>query len=140
MRSKASARALLGFALLLSGCYTTKNVVVVPPLETRYPVSASAEYVDPSGAIVTEQKYSVKNSFSFEKTVAAPRHDSQLAELRLESDLDRFVEASRGDAVTNLRIRATEYDAGSHEGPRACNSRVGGSGSRAVRWWRWVRA
>jgi hypothetical protein len=115
MTTSSSAPALLGFALLLNGCYTTKNVVVVPPLDTRYPVSASGQFVDANGAIVTEQQYSVKNSFSFERTVAGPRHDSRLAELRLESDLDRFVAANRGDAVTNLRIRASEYDAGSHE-------------------------
>lgn len=105
---------LVAISAALAGCYTTKNVVSVPPLETRYPVSASAEFVTANGDIVTDEQYAVTKSFSFEKTMDAPRHESHQATLRLEQDLDRLVSEGQGQAVTNLRIEATEYDRGSH--------------------------
>lgn len=111
---RLTAPILVALSASLTGCYTTKNVVSVPPLETRYPVSASPQFVDANGTIVTDADYAVSKSFAFEKTMDAPRHESRQAALRLEYDLDRLVSEGQGDAVTNLRIEATEYDTGSH--------------------------
>ncbi len=97
-----------------AGCYTTKNVVAVSPLETRYPVSATAQYVDGSGNIITEREYQVVKPFEFERTMTGPRHSETEARLALEPELDRFVQSSNGEAVTDLKIEAVEYDSGSH--------------------------
>jgi hypothetical protein len=110
-----SARAtLLMAALLCSGCYTTTHVVNVPPLRTKYPVSASGQYIDNGGALVTEDQYQVVQSFDFKKTVEAPRHEASEATLKLEAELDQILAQHQGDALTQVNIAATDYDPGSH--------------------------
>lgn len=101
-------------AVMLSGCYTTTNTVTVAPLKTGYPVSASGQYIDAQGQLVTEGQYEVVNSFEFDRRVEAPRHESKESDLALEPELDRLVKQHRGDAVTDLKIVGTEYDTGSH--------------------------
>lgn len=98
-----------------SGCYTTANTVTVPQLETTYPVSASSSYVNSQGTIVRKQEYRALPPFAFEKTVSAPRHAETKTVLRLEPELDRLIAASKGDAITDLRIEPIDYDFGSHD-------------------------
>jgi hypothetical protein len=108
--------------LFAAGCYTTSNVATLEPLHTAYPVSASAQYVDGDGQIVTEREYSVVQPFSFAQQIEAPRHDSAHTALVLEPDLDRIVAANRGDAITKLQLQATGYDLGSHSSAGACKA------------------
>lgn len=98
----------------LSGCYTTTNVVTVKPLRTKYPVSASAQYVDANGDIVTDEHYDVVESFQFEKRVEVRIHEEDETMLQLEADLDRILAEHRGDALTQVSIAGTDYDPGSH--------------------------
>lgn len=107
--------ALLG-ASFLNGCYTTTNVVTVAPLRTQYPVSASPQYVDAEGEIITEEHYDVVHSFQFEKRVEAPIHDDTGTTLQLEADLDRILAEHHGEALTQVSIVGTDYDRGSHAG------------------------
>lgn len=109
-------RALIAAGVLaqLSGCYRTTNVAVVPRLHTAYPVSASSQYVDGSGAIVTDTDYEIIQQFQLTRAVAAPRHDDTITQLAFEADLDRILSANHGDALTGVRISATDYDHGSH--------------------------
>lgn len=100
---------------LVSGCYTTTNTVALSPLKTAYPVSASPMYVDGNGDLVGIQDYRVIKRFEFERRIDAPRHEVSETELELESELNRIRALSRGDAIVNLNIVATGYDAGSHE-------------------------
>lgn len=104
----------LGAAVLLTGCYTTTNVATLAPLHTAYPVSASAQYVDPHGEIVSDENYEVVQPFSFTRNVEAPTHGARLTPLAFEPDLDRIVSASHGDAITHMKIGAQNYDVGSH--------------------------
>ncbi|HEX2734712.1 MAG TPA: hypothetical protein VHM70_24070 [Polyangiaceae bacterium] len=99
---------------LLSGCYTTTNVVTMTPLKTKYPVSASGQYLDANGAIVTEDNYQVLKEFDFQKQVESPRHETTETRLKLEADLDRILAEQHGDALTDVKIVATQYDPGSH--------------------------
>ncbi|HMA96597.1 MAG TPA: hypothetical protein VKP30_28120 [Polyangiaceae bacterium] len=105
---------LLSLGLLCNGCYTSRNVVTVTSLDTKYPVSASGQYLDTSGAIVSETQYSVVAPFNFEKTVTAPRHQSTETRFPLEPELDRLVNQHGGDAVTDLKIEGIDYQTGSH--------------------------
>lgn len=105
---------LLSLGLLCSGCYTSRNVVTVTSLDTKYPVSASGQFLDSGGAIVTEKQYSVVAPFDFEKTVTAPRHSSAETRFALEPELDRLVSQHGGDAVTELKIEGIDYRTGSH--------------------------
>lgn len=98
----------------LTGCYTTKNVVTLSPLETKYPVSASGAYVDGAGNVVDAKQYGGGRSFEFERTVKAPRHATTETRLVLEQDLDTLVAQNGGDAVTDLKIEGVGYDPGSH--------------------------
>jgi len=112
MTARASFRAAA--LALLAGCYTTTNVATLAPLHTAYPVSASSQYVDQRGMIVTDEQYEIVQPFAFTRAVEAPPHNAKLTTLAFEPDLDRLVDANRGDAVTNLKIAAQNYDAGSH--------------------------
>lgn len=117
LESHARGEELGGLLLVLlacTGCYTTKHVVTVAPLETRFPVSASGQYFDASGSIVGAKGYAVRQPFAFDRVVQAPRHDTTETRLSLESDLEQLVAASGGDAVTDLKIEGTSYDPGSH--------------------------
>lgn len=106
-----SAGALL-FAS--TGCYTTRNLVTMEPLETKFPVSASAQFVDESGAIVDEEGYETVKPFRFERTYEVPRHSDGSAGIELEPELERIVAAAGGDAITELKIEGVNYDSGSH--------------------------
>jgi hypothetical protein len=97
----------------VAGCYTTTNVATLGPLHTRYPVSASSQYVDQSGGIVTEKDYEVVQSFSFHHDVDAALHQKTLTVLALEPDLDKIMGAIDGDAITQMRVQAIDYDSGS---------------------------
>lgn len=109
----SSCAALLA-GVLMTGCYTTKNVVTVTPLETKYPISASGAFVDSTGGVVDQKQYSVVAPFSFERTIKGPRHSTTETRFDLESELDRVVSQQGGDAVTDLKIEGTGYDPGSH--------------------------
>lgn len=97
-----------------AGCYTTTNTVTLAPLRTHYPVSASPQYVDAQGKIVTDEEYDVVQSFEFERKVEAPRHDDTESSLKLEAELDRALAQSNGDAITEMSVYASDYDPGSH--------------------------
>lgn len=132
-RSLAVALALLA----TPGCYTTANVVAVPSLETAYPVSASSSYVSADGAIVRKDDYRAVEPFAFEQAVESPRHARTKTVLRLEPELDRLVAASKGDAITNLRIEPLDYDFGSHESAAKVSHAgwifaIGGAGALSV--------
>ncbi len=104
----------LGAVVLLSGCYTTTNVATLAPLHTAYPVSASGQYVDQHGEIVSDDSYEIVQPFSFTRNVEAPTHGARVTTLAFEPDLDRIVNASHGDAITHMKIGAQNYDVGSH--------------------------
>jgi hypothetical protein len=116
MRGRDAYRtaAMLGPLALLAGCYTTTNVATLAPLHTAYPVSASSPYVDQSGTIVAENGYQVVQSFTFNRIVQAPRHSKAVIPLAFEPDLDRIMSTTQGDAITNMKVAATNFDAGSH--------------------------
>lgn len=105
---------LIGPLAILAGCYTTTNVATMAPLHTAYPVSASSQYVDQGGAIVTEKDYQVVQPFSFMRSVQAPPHNETLTPLVFEPDLDRIMSTAQGDAITGMKVQATNYDIGSH--------------------------
>lgn len=90
-----------------TGCFgATGSKANIAPLETTYPVSASASYVDARGAVVTENHYRIVQSFTFEQTQSLHVWRDGVT-LRLEPDLDRIMKATPGDAVTRLTVRAT---------------------------------
>ena len=111
---RSRTAAVLGPLALLAGCYKTTNVATLTPLHTAYPVSASPQYVDQSGQIVTEKDYEVVQPFSFNRIVQAPPHEETVTALAFEPDLDRIMNTSQGDAITNMQVAATNYDVGSH--------------------------
>lgn len=112
---KAGCGALAGALLVTAtGCYTTSNVVTMPPLRTDFPVSASGQYVDGDGDIVDEDGYEDVSTFTIERTYEVSRHGEGRIEAELEPELQRIVEKAGGDAITNLEIAAVEYDSGSH--------------------------
>lgn len=119
-RAAANARragtSLLAGSVLLAttGCYTTSNVVTMAPLKTDFPVSASGQYVDGSGDIVEESEYEDLAPFTIERTYEVPRHSEGHTTLELEPELQRIVRQAGGDAITDLKIEAVEYDSGSH--------------------------
>ena len=94
----------LALLALTTGCAT--NVVTLSPLDTKHPVSASAEYVDHDGAVVRAEDYEVVAPFDFAKE-ARTRWAHGSSELQIAPKLDGLVQAAHGDAVTNLRIQAT---------------------------------
>lgn len=101
-------------ALSSTGCYRTQNVVTMNALDTKVPVSASGQYIDAQGQIVTEDDYQVLSQFTFEKKIETPRHEKSAQELELEAEIDRIVSQAGGEAVTNFRLEGTEYSSGSH--------------------------
>lgn len=86
----------------------------MPPLETTVPVSASGEYVDENGDIVKDTDYEILTPFQIERTFEVPRHSQGEAQLELAPELERIVARAKGNAITDLRIEAVEYDRGSH--------------------------
>lgn len=106
--------ALLAPLAVVAGCYTTTNVATLAPLHTAYPVSASPQYVDQHGNIVTEKDYQVVQPFAFSRVVAAPPHSETVTPLAFEPDLDRIMSTAGGDAITSMKVAATNYDVGSH--------------------------
>jgi hypothetical protein len=113
----ASWVTMVAFALTTlssTGCYRTQNVVTMNALDTKVPVSASGQYIDAQGQVVTEDDYEVVSQFNFEKTVESPRHQKSAQELELEAEIDRIVSQAGGQAVTNFRLEGTEYSSGSH--------------------------
>lgn len=108
-------RAQIALLLLGSGCaYTTTNTVTLSPLETKYPVSASAEYLDAEGRIVAARDYKVIMPFMFPKDIDGARHAATESKLELAPALDRLVEMAEGNAITKLRVEAVSYDSGAH--------------------------
>jgi hypothetical protein len=96
------------------GCYKTVNTVTIEPLKTDYPVSASGQYVDEIGDILTDEDYVIVKPFTLHRTVESPRHESSVTPLGLKADLDQVVAQWRGDAVIDLKVEATGYESGSH--------------------------
>jgi hypothetical protein len=113
-RTPHRTAGLIGPVAILAGCYTTTNVATMAPLHTTYPVSASSQYIDQGGAIVTEQDYQVVQPFSFVSSVQAAPHSETLTALAFEPDLDRIMSAAQGDAITGMKVQVTNYDIGSH--------------------------
>ena len=111
--ARGAGAAIVVAAMAVAGCYTTTNVATLGPLHTNYPVSASSQYVDKSGSIVTEKDYEVVQSFSFHHDVDAALHQKTLTVLALEPDLDKIMSAIEGDAITQMKVQAIDYDTGS---------------------------
>ncbi|HRI66153.1 MAG TPA: hypothetical protein PK156_18020 [Polyangium sp.] len=112
----------LGFGLIgmTNGCsWTTAHVARMEPVETTYPVSASALYVDNQGHIVGENDYHVVAPFSFTTVVSGERHKETNGPLRLQSDLDRIMAATPGDAMDRVKVEATSWNSGGHFGAAA---------------------
>lgn len=113
--ASARAMALVAiFSVASTGCYRTRNIVHLSPLETSYPVSASSQYLDASGAIATPENYEVLSNFQFERTIEVSRHSQSEAQLKIESEVDQYVKQAGGDAVTHLKVVATDYHGGAH--------------------------
>jgi len=108
-----TARIALCLSLLsAAGCsHTTTHSVTLPQLQTRYPVSASASYLD-GDEIVLRPKSALVKKFELKRTLSAPIHDTTETTLSLGPELDRIVEERGGRAITNLRIEAVKYDPG----------------------------
>src|SRR6185503_21069605 len=70
-------------------------------------------YVDQRGGIVTEKDYEVVHSFSFHRAIGAEVHKKTLTVLALEPDLDKIMSSIDGDAITQMRVEAIDYDTGS---------------------------
>ncbi len=104
----------LGLLVAASGCYQTTNAVSMAALHTSYPVSASSQYLENDGTIVTKSDYRVVKSFDFTRSVEGKRHDKTETKLDLEPNLDLLVAGAHGSAVTHLKIEATDYHLGSH--------------------------
>ncbi|MBN1608633.1 MAG: hypothetical protein JW940_18535 [Polyangiaceae bacterium] len=100
--------------VVTTGCYTTTNVATMGALKTNYPVSASGQYVDSNGAIVTENEYTVIKPFEFDRSIEGARHDDTETDIALQPELDRILAESQGDAITDVKIYAADYDTGSH--------------------------
>ena len=111
IRNSAVAGVLLVSA---TGCYTTSHTVTVSTLRTQHPVSASGQYVQADGRIVTEEDYEVVQPFEIERRIEGPRHETTEASLVLDAEIDRAVGQAGGDAATDVSIFASEYDSGSH--------------------------
>jgi len=109
-------RGAIGFGLLIamSGCYTTKNVATFSALDTSYPVSASAQYIDNQGALVTPKDYQVVKNFYFLHEVKGPRHEESTGRLNLRPELDNIMAKEHGDAMTRIIIDVADYQPGSH--------------------------
>ncbi|HEU4726540.1 MAG TPA: hypothetical protein VFT22_01570 [Kofleriaceae bacterium] len=103
---------------MAAGCYTTTNVATMGPLHTAYPVSASSQYVDHDGSIVTESAYEVVQPFAFHRSIEGRPLETTVTDLALQPELDRIMSTAAGDAVTAMKIEATGYDQGAH-GPAA---------------------
>lgn len=103
-------------SVLIAGCaYTTTDTVTLSPLHTKYPVSASPEYVSTSGKLVRPKDYDVLTTFNLHRTIrGSGTHETTTSSLELDSDVDRLVAASGGDAVTEMKIEGVDYDRGSH--------------------------
>jgi len=114
MKARTTSAFSLGIALTVTGCYTTSNVATFTPLQTNYPVSASPEYVAQDGQIVAPNQYQVTAPFQFNEVVDGEVHANTSTRLALEPQLNDLVAKSQGDAVTNLKIQAVNYDHGSH--------------------------
>jgi hypothetical protein len=97
----------LALFTLATGC-TTTHVVSVPPVASKYPVSASAAYVDHDGSSVTAQDYRVVAPFELVKLERSQSADFE-STLQLGPELERLVVAANGDAITKLRIEATSF-------------------------------
>jgi hypothetical protein len=100
--------------IVATGCYTTTNVATMSPLKTNYPVSASGQYIDSGGAIVTENDYTIVKPFEFDRSIEGARHEDTETDIVLQPELDRILAESQGDAITDVTIYAAEYDPGSH--------------------------
>jgi hypothetical protein len=92
----------------------TTNVVTMAPLRTAYPVSASSQYVDDGGRLVTAKDYEVVHAFSFHQQVEAGLHHKTVTALAFEPDLDRIMSTAGGDAITGMKVQAIDYDTGSN--------------------------
>jgi hypothetical protein len=104
----------LALTLATAGCYTSQNSVRVVPVQTERPVSLSDQYVDEQGHVVVAEQYEPITTLSFKRAVEAPRHATAEATLDLTPELNKAIADAQGDAITNFRIQATQYDTGSH--------------------------
>lgn len=114
LRAPTRLVAALLVPAMLSGCYTTSNVVTVPAVQTKRPVSASGQYIDDQGNIVKEEEYEIVHSFTLDRRVEVPRHETAETTLDLTTEFDELLATHQGDAMTDVTISATEYDTGSH--------------------------
>lgn len=106
--------AALVATLATTGCYTSQNNVRVVPVQTDRPVSLSDQYVDGQGNVVVAQQYEPITTLAFKRQVEAPRHDTTEVTLDLTPELNKAITDAQGDAITNFRIQASQYDTGSH--------------------------
>lgn len=98
------------------GCLTTRTItdVVVNPVQTSYPVSASPSFVDGQGTIVNPDGYTMITSFHLDKVVMGEVNRPTTHELTLAAEVGRMIASSQGDAATNVVIRGVSYDSGGH--------------------------
>ncbi len=113
-RSIAAGSLGLGLLIGTSACYTTTNKITFSSLDTSYPVSASPQYIDNTGAIVTPTEYQVLERFEFVRVAKGPRHEETTTKLNLKPQLDSIMTRTRGDAITRTRIDVLDYNRGSH--------------------------
>lgn len=105
-----SASLLLTLTTLLaSGCVTSTSIVHLDPMQTRYPVSASGQYLDSRGQVVKPGEYRSLRSFKLDRSVDVPAGTTAAVPLDIQADLDRLVDSTGGDAVTNVTLQATSF-------------------------------
>ncbi|HOU91832.1 MAG TPA: hypothetical protein PLU22_12345 [Polyangiaceae bacterium] len=108
---RAARRAAIHLGLVVSlglgavGCrITSGNTVVLAPLDTEFPISASSSFRDAEGRTVTEDDFVVVHEFTFERSVEARRHREVTQSLDLRGDLAALVARYSGDAIVGLMI------------------------------------
>lgn len=114
--SRLGAPMALSFLGLASGgCLHgySANHAYMEPLQTKYPVSATGHYLE-RGAIIAPEQYLPLKSFHLERTFQGKAFRQSVVSMELERDLDQIVERAGGDALTNVTIRANNYDEGGH--------------------------
>lgn len=97
--------------LLLLGCAATKHTVNIAPVQLATPVSGSAYYRSPEGA-VSPSHYQKVGDFSFEvSSKAKPGKQSSLT-LSLDEQLQEVISEKHADALVNVRVYPKSYRSG----------------------------
>ncbi len=91
------------FALGVLSCASINQTLLLAPLPPSLPVSASP-FIIVNGQILSQQDYTVLQSFKFEKSIRCPLTSKQIT-FDLSKDLNEIAGKVQADAITDLSIR-----------------------------------